>query len=101
MPHMILWVHVFLIWAAPATLLEAGITFWFWVLVLLQDVGTICNELPALVALNLSYNKMSHHVVGLQLKSIKILVLNYTGLNWSQVSRHTYLYFSLIYKLLG
>ncbi|KAK1384329.1 tubulin-folding cofactor E [Heracleum sosnowskyi] len=50
-----------------------------------EDVGTICNELPALVALNLSSNKMSHHVVGLQLKSIKILVLNNTGLNWSQV----------------
>ncbi|KAL8125166.1 hypothetical protein AgCh_012732 [Apium graveolens] len=50
-----------------------------------EDVGTICNELPALVALNLSCNKMSNHVAGLQLKSIKILVLNNTGLNWSQV----------------
>ncbi|WOH00524.1 hypothetical protein DCAR_0519889 [Daucus carota subsp. sativus] len=50
-----------------------------------EDVGTICNALPALVALNLSYNRMSHHVVGLQLKNIKILVLNNTGLNWTQV----------------
>lgn len=67
---------------------------------LLQDVGTICNELPALVALNLSYNKMSHDLVGLELKRIKILVLNNTGLNWTQVSSHTYPYFSLGYKLL-
>lgn len=51
-----------------------------------KDVGTICNELPALTALNLSYNIISHDLIGLpQLKNIHILVLNNTGFNWEHV----------------
>ncbi|KAJ6291665.1 hypothetical protein OIU76_023700 [Salix suchowensis] len=50
------------------------------------DVGTICEQLPSLVALNLSNNSMSHEIVGLpQLKRIRILVLNNTGINWTQI----------------
>ncbi|PON42013.1 CAP Gly-rich domain containing protein [Trema orientale] len=50
------------------------------------DVGTICKELPTLAALNLSYNLMASDIVGLpQLKSIRILVLNNTGVNWTKV----------------
>jgi hypothetical protein len=52
----------------------------------LQDVGTICDELPSLAALNLSSNLMLHEIFELpQLKSIRILVLNNTGINWMQV----------------
>ncbi|XP_062091919.1 tubulin-folding cofactor E [Humulus lupulus] len=51
-----------------------------------KDVGTICKELPMLTALNLSYNLMAPDIVGLpQLKSIRILVLNHTGVNWTKV----------------
>lgn len=52
----------------------------------LQDIGTICNELPALEALNLSHNLMPHDIVGTpQLNNIRILVLNHTGIKWKQV----------------
>ncbi|PON49534.1 CAP Gly-rich domain containing protein [Parasponia andersonii] len=51
-----------------------------------KDVGTICKELPTLAALNLSYNLMASDIVGLpQLKSIRILVLNNTGVNWTKI----------------
>ncbi|KAJ6297210.1 hypothetical protein OIU78_022857 [Salix suchowensis] len=51
-----------------------------------KDVGTICEQLPSLVALNLSNNSMSHEIVGLpQLKRIRILVLNNTGIKWTQI----------------
>ncbi|KAG6737800.1 hypothetical protein POTOM_059330 [Populus tomentosa] len=50
------------------------------------DVGIICEQLPSLAALNLSNNSMSHEIVGLPLlKSIHILVLNNTGINWTQI----------------
>lgn len=51
-----------------------------------KDVGTICKELPTLTALNLSSNFMSHDITGMpQLNHIRTLVLNNTGLNWTQV----------------
>ncbi|KAJ4843912.1 hypothetical protein Tsubulata_034439 [Turnera subulata] len=51
-----------------------------------KDVGIICEQLPALAALNLSHNLMSHDITSLpELKSIRILVLNNTGLTWTQV----------------
>ncbi|KAL6179242.1 hypothetical protein ACLB2K_050758 [Fragaria x ananassa] len=51
-----------------------------------KDVGTICEQLPDLVALNLSCNLMSDDIVGLPpLKSIRILVLNNVGINWTLV----------------
>ncbi|GAV68308.1 hypothetical protein CFOL_v3_11811 [Cephalotus follicularis] len=51
-----------------------------------KDVGTICQQLPALAALNLSNNLLSQNVIGLpELKSIRILVLNNTGITWTQV----------------
>lgn len=54
--------------------------------VFLQDVGTICRELPNLQALNLSYNLMVQDVVQLpQLESIRVLVLNNTDVNWTKV----------------
>lgn len=53
----------------------------------LQDVGAICEQLPALAGLNLSNNLMSKDVCGLpQLENIHILVLNNTGVKWAQVS---------------
>ncbi|XP_004486440.1 tubulin-folding cofactor E-like isoform X1 [Cicer arietinum] len=51
-----------------------------------KDVGTICEQLPALEALNLSHNLMSPYKSELPLlKSIRVLVLNNTGVNWEQV----------------
>ncbi|EEF36877.1 tubulin-folding cofactor E [Ricinus communis] len=51
-----------------------------------KDIGTICEQLPALAALNLSNNLMSRTIAELsQLKNIHILVLNNTGINWTQV----------------
>ncbi|KAI9169110.1 hypothetical protein LWI28_007116 [Acer negundo] len=51
-----------------------------------KDVGTICKQLPALGALNLSNNLMNKDVSEVpQLKNIRILVLNSTGVNWVEV----------------
>ncbi|KAG6657042.1 tubulin-folding cofactor E isoform X1 [Carya illinoinensis] len=51
-----------------------------------KDVGTICGQLPALAALNISNNLMLLEICGLpQLKAIHILVMNNTGINWSQI----------------
>ncbi|XAR59329.1 hypothetical protein NMG60_11015126 [Bertholletia excelsa] len=51
-----------------------------------RDVGSICEGLPTLAAINLSNNLMSHEIVGLpQLNNIRILVLNNTGISWIQV----------------
>ncbi|XWS37430.1 hypothetical protein CRYUN_Cryun19dG0042300 [Craigia yunnanensis] len=51
-----------------------------------KDVGTISEQLPHLEALNLSNNLMIQNIIGLPLlKGILVLVLNYTGINWSQV----------------
>ncbi|KAK7303533.1 hypothetical protein RJT34_14440 [Clitoria ternatea] len=51
-----------------------------------KDVGTICEQLPALRTLNLSNNLMSPYKSGLPLlKSIQVLVLNNTGVDWEQV----------------
>ncbi|KAM3729408.1 hypothetical protein ACB098_12G009100 [Castanea mollissima] len=53
-----------------------------------KDVSTICEQLPALAALNLSNNLMSLDICGLaQLKSIRILVLNDTGIKWTQIEK--------------
>ncbi|KAE9452343.1 hypothetical protein C3L33_15756, partial [Rhododendron williamsianum] len=54
-----------------------------------KDVGAICEGLPALVALNLTNNLMAHDILGLpQLRNIRVLVLNNTGIKWIQVSHH-------------
>ncbi|KAI4296992.1 hypothetical protein L6164_036905 [Bauhinia variegata] len=51
-----------------------------------KDVGTICEQLPALRALNLSNNLMSQYSSGFPLlKSIHVLVLSNTGVDWEQV----------------
>ncbi|KAJ9567752.1 hypothetical protein OSB04_003718 [Centaurea solstitialis] len=51
-----------------------------------QDVAAICSGLPALTALNLSSNTMSQSVVGIShLTNLRLLVLNNTGINWSQI----------------
>ncbi|KAL4325721.1 hypothetical protein GQ457_11G011090 [Hibiscus cannabinus] len=51
-----------------------------------KDVSTMCEQLPHLVALNLSNNLMTENMIGLPLlKGIRVLVLNSTGINWSQV----------------
>ncbi|KAL5760985.1 hypothetical protein ACOSQ2_019823 [Xanthoceras sorbifolium] len=51
-----------------------------------KDVGAICEQLPALAILNLSNNLMTKDVSGLpQLKNIRILVLNSTGISWMEV----------------
>ncbi|XP_027362896.1 tubulin-folding cofactor E isoform X3 [Abrus precatorius] len=51
-----------------------------------KDVGTICEQLPALRTLNLSNNLMSPYKSELPLlKSIHVLVLNNTGVDWDQV----------------
>ncbi|XP_045806398.1 tubulin-folding cofactor E [Trifolium pratense] len=51
-----------------------------------KDVGIICEQLPALKALNLSYNLMSPYKSELPLlKSIRVIVLNNTGVDWEQV----------------
>ena len=66
----------------------------------MQDVGIICEQLPSLAALNLSNNSMSHEIVGLPpLKSIHILVLNNTGINWTQVNQFFCSIFSLYINL--
>ncbi|KAK7331245.1 hypothetical protein VNO77_25465 [Canavalia gladiata] len=51
-----------------------------------KDVGTICEQLPALKTLNLSNNLMQPYKSELPLlKSIHVLVLNNTGVDWEQV----------------
>ncbi|KAK4413434.1 Tubulin-folding cofactor E [Sesamum alatum] len=50
-----------------------------------EDVGIICNSLPALTALNLSNNSLSPDITSIpQLSNIRILVLNQTGVLWKQ-----------------
>ncbi|CAI9272433.1 unnamed protein product [Lactuca saligna] len=51
-----------------------------------QDVDGICSGLPGLTGLNLTNNVMSHDVIAIShLKSLRILVLNNTTINWSQI----------------
>ncbi|KAG4956438.1 hypothetical protein JHK85_042818 [Glycine max] len=51
-----------------------------------KDVGTICEQLPALRTINLSNNLMSPYKSELPLlKNIKVVVLNNTGVDWEQV----------------
>ncbi|CAI0556484.1 unnamed protein product, partial [Linum tenue] len=51
-----------------------------------KDIGIIYEQLPCLTALNLSHNLMSDVVTGLpQLSRIRVLVLNCTGIKWTQV----------------
>jgi hypothetical protein len=72
--------------------------YYIWVYPWLQDVGMICEQLPDLVALNLSYNLMAQDIVGLpHLESIRILVLNNIGIDWTQVP----FFFSLLLFLLS
>ncbi|XLU93366.1 hypothetical protein S245_007718 [Arachis hypogaea] len=51
-----------------------------------NDVGKICEQLPAMQVLSLSKNLMSPYKSELPpLESICILVLNNTGVDWEQV----------------
>ncbi|KAL9672728.1 hypothetical protein QQ045_028980 [Rhodiola kirilowii] len=51
-----------------------------------KSIGTICEQLPLLSALNLSDNRLSHDVTGLPLlPNLRIIVLNHTGVQWTQV----------------
>ncbi|XP_008445987.2 tubulin-folding cofactor E isoform X1 [Cucumis melo] len=51
-----------------------------------KDISTLCDQLQALVAIILSNNLLSCEISGpLQLKHIRILVLNNTGITWMQV----------------
>ncbi|KAK6116733.1 hypothetical protein DH2020_049553 [Rehmannia glutinosa] len=51
-----------------------------------EDVGIVCEGLPALTTLNLSNNSMSPDIISVpQLSNIRILVLNQTGVIWKQV----------------
>uniref|UniRef100_A0A0A0M333 Uncharacterized protein n=1 Tax=Cucumis sativus TaxID=3659 RepID=A0A0A0M333_CUCSA len=51
-----------------------------------KDISIICDQLQALVAIILSNNLLSCEISGpLQLKHIRILVLNNTGITWMQV----------------
>ncbi|KAL8482390.1 hypothetical protein ACS0TY_028529 [Phlomoides rotata] len=51
-----------------------------------EDVGIICEGLPSLTALNLSNNSMSPDITSVpQLRNIRTLVLNQTGVTWNQV----------------
>lgn len=51
----------------------------------------MCEQLPGLSALNLSHNLMSQNITGLlQLTNIRVLVLNNTGIKWTQVDYAIY-----------
>ncbi|XP_057793739.1 tubulin-folding cofactor E [Salvia miltiorrhiza] len=51
-----------------------------------NDISIICEGLPALTALNLSNNSMSHAILSTpRLSNIRILVLNQTGVVWDQM----------------
>ncbi|KAL9173558.1 hypothetical protein ABFS82_03G122700 [Erythranthe guttata] len=51
-----------------------------------EDIGIICEGLPALTALNLSNNAISPDIFNApQLNNIRVLVLNQTGVVWKQV----------------
>ncbi|XP_021758179.1 tubulin-folding cofactor E-like [Chenopodium quinoa] len=51
-----------------------------------KDIAAVCQELPLLSALNLSNNMMSQDVTCLpMLRNIRVLVLNYSGIKWTQV----------------
>jgi hypothetical protein len=51
-----------------------------------EEIGALCEQLPALTTLNLSCNSLSSDIKSLpQLKNIRVLVLNNSGLSWTQV----------------
>ncbi|PKI47402.1 tubulin-folding cofactor E [Punica granatum] len=51
-----------------------------------KDIAILCEQLPALTVLNLSYNLMKANIPELpQLKHLRILVLNNTGMKWTHV----------------
>ncbi|KAL3641492.1 hypothetical protein CASFOL_016460 [Castilleja foliolosa] len=51
-----------------------------------EDIGILCEVLPALTILNLSNNFMSPDIIKApQLGNIRVLVLNHTGVIWKQV----------------
>ncbi|KAL3638634.1 hypothetical protein CASFOL_016541 [Castilleja foliolosa] len=51
-----------------------------------EDIGILCEGLPALTALNLSNNLMLPDIIKVpQLSNIRVLVLNHTGVIWKQV----------------
>ncbi|XP_010427979.1 PREDICTED: tubulin-folding cofactor E-like [Camelina sativa] len=51
-----------------------------------EEIGALCEQLPALTTLNLSSNSLSSEVTSLpQLNNIRVLVLNNSGVSWNQV----------------
>ncbi|VVA94930.1 unnamed protein product [Arabis nemorensis] len=53
-----------------------------------EEIGALCEQLPALTTLNLSSNSLSNDVTCLpQLKNIRVLVLNNSGMSWTQVEK--------------
>lgn len=51
-----------------------------------KDVAAVSQELSGLSAINLSNNMLSLDVTGLPiLRNIRVLVLNYTGIKWTQI----------------
>ncbi|KAL6525307.1 hypothetical protein OROMI_030900 [Orobanche minor] len=51
-----------------------------------EDIGFVCEGLPALTTLNLSNNYLSADISNVpQLSNVRILVLNQTGVIWKQV----------------
>lgn len=51
-----------------------------------QEIGALCEQLPALTTLNLSCNSLESEVTSLPLlKNIRVLVLNNSGVSWTQV----------------
>ncbi|XP_074309522.1 tubulin-folding cofactor E [Silene latifolia] len=51
-----------------------------------KDIADICQELPFLTALNLTNNSLAVHVTCLPvLSNIRVLVLNSTGVKWTQI----------------
>lgn len=65
-----------------------------------QEIGALCEQLPALTTLNLSCNSLSSDIKSLpQLKNIRVLVLNNSGLSWTQVICDSFTIFFFAYEL--
>ncbi|XP_010535837.1 PREDICTED: tubulin-folding cofactor E [Tarenaya hassleriana] len=50
-----------------------------------KEIGALCEQLRSLTALNLSCNSLAHDNMYLPQLNIRVLVLNNTGVTWTQV----------------
>lgn len=67
---------------------------------LLQDVGSICEAIPALEILNLTNNFLERDTIRFTpSKGLRVLVLNNCGITWEQVSTCTCWYSSFLILL--